>query len=107
VCALSTCLYSASVQHVLLQLGKRVVQHPLLTPPSFPTQEYEHRFKVWLDNLEFIIEYNAQHLSHWVSRVLAALCNSAASASLHLPLLLMCAHRHAWARRECSLGACP
>lgn len=29
-------------------------------------EEYEHRFKVWLDNLEFIVEYNAQHMSHWL-----------------------------------------
>lgn len=38
--------------------------------PSFPPQEYEHRFKVWLDNLEFIVEYNAQHMSHWVRSLL-------------------------------------
>ncbi len=31
-----------------------------------PAQEYEHRFKVWLDNLEFIVEYNAKRATHWV-----------------------------------------
>jgi len=29
-------------------------------------QEYEHRFAVWLDNLDYIVEYNAEHTSHWV-----------------------------------------
>lgn len=40
------------------------------------TQEYEHRFKVWLDNLEFIVEYNAQHVTHWVRHcsTLISLC---------------------------------
>ena len=32
-----------------------------------PLQEYEHRFAVWLDNLEYIVKYNAEHASHWVS----------------------------------------
>lgn len=30
-------------------------------------EEYEHRFKVWLDNLDFVIDYNAQHASHWLA----------------------------------------
>jgi KDEL-tailed cysteine endopeptidase len=29
-------------------------------------EEYEHRFRVWLDNLEFIVEYNAKHATHWL-----------------------------------------
>lgn len=31
-----------------------------------PLQEYEHRFQVWLDNLEYVVEYNAKHITHWV-----------------------------------------
>lgn len=30
-------------------------------------QEYEHRFAIWMDNLQYVIEYNAAHTSHWVS----------------------------------------
>lgn len=29
-------------------------------------QEYEHRFKIWLENLYFVHEYNAHHTSHWL-----------------------------------------
>lgn len=31
-------------------------------------QEYERRFEIWLDNLKYVAEYNAQKRSHWVSR---------------------------------------
>lgn len=27
-------------------------------------QEYEKRFEIWLDNLKYVIEYNAQHTNH-------------------------------------------
>ena len=37
-------------------------------------QEYEHRFAVWLDNLDYIVEYNAEHTSHWVSLCLLCGC---------------------------------
>jgi hypothetical protein len=30
------------------------------------TQEYERRFNIWLDNLEYAVSYNARHTSHWV-----------------------------------------
>lgn len=33
-----------------------------------PAQEYERRFLVWLDNLKFVLDYNARHTSHWVRR---------------------------------------
>lgn len=29
-------------------------------------EEYEGRFKVWLDNLNFVTDYNARHSSHWL-----------------------------------------
>ncbi|KAK9859312.1 hypothetical protein WJX84_009805 [Apatococcus fuscideae] len=29
-------------------------------------EEYERKFLVWLDNLEFITTYNEQHTSHWL-----------------------------------------
>ena len=29
-------------------------------------QEYERRYNVWLQNLDFIDEYNQQHTTHWV-----------------------------------------
>ena len=35
-------------------------------------QEFEHRLAVWLDNAEFVREYNEKHTSHWVSRFSAA-----------------------------------
>jgi hypothetical protein len=30
-------------------------------------QVVEDRFRVWLDNLQFIEDYNTKHTSHWVS----------------------------------------
>jgi hypothetical protein len=39
-------------------------RNPIL-PPLF-TQEYERRFNIWLDNLEYVVSYNARHTSHWV-----------------------------------------
>lgn len=29
-------------------------------------QEYEHRFAVWLDNLEYVIQHNAKGASYWL-----------------------------------------
>ncbi|KAL6775838.1 hypothetical protein ACKKBG_A18700 [Auxenochlorella protothecoides x Auxenochlorella symbiontica] len=29
-------------------------------------EEYEHRFAIWMDNLQYVIEYNAAHTSHWL-----------------------------------------
>lgn len=29
-------------------------------------QEFEHRFRAFVDNLKYIEEYNAKHTSHWV-----------------------------------------
>ena len=31
-----------------------------------PAQEYEHRFGVWLDNLEYVIAHNARGASYWL-----------------------------------------
>lgn len=31
-----------------------------------PAQEYEHRFSVWLDNLEYVIAHNARGASYWL-----------------------------------------
>ncbi|CAD7697514.1 unnamed protein product [Ostreobium quekettii] len=31
------------------------------------TEEFETRFKTWLYNLEYIMDYNDQHSSHWLS----------------------------------------
>ena len=36
-------------------------------------QEFEHRLAVWLDNAEFVREYNDKHTSHWVSCATASL----------------------------------
>lgn len=36
-------------------------------------QEFEHRFAIWLDNLEFVHEYNQRHTSHWVRSLSRAL----------------------------------
>lgn len=41
---------------------------PNTPPPRPPPQEYERRFMVWLDNLKFVLDYNARHTSHWVRR---------------------------------------
>ncbi|CAD7702318.1 unnamed protein product [Ostreobium quekettii] len=30
-------------------------------------QEFERRFKIWLDNLEYILDYNRRHKSHWLA----------------------------------------
>lgn len=40
--------------------------HAYLIPWALPSQEYEHRFLVWLDNLKYVAEYNAAHTSHWL-----------------------------------------
>ena len=29
-------------------------------------QELERRFSVWMDNLKYVLDYNAQHSNHWV-----------------------------------------
>lgn len=29
-------------------------------------EEYKKRFAVWLENLEFVLEYNAKHTTHWL-----------------------------------------
>lgn len=30
-------------------------------------QEFEARYRNWLNNLDFVLEYNSKHKSHWVS----------------------------------------
>ena len=36
-------------------------------------QEYERRFETWMDNLKFVLDYNARHTTHWVrARPIAA-----------------------------------
>lgn len=46
--------------------GLRMPTGTTINIHRYLAQEYEHRFKVWLDNLEFIVEYNAKHATHWV-----------------------------------------
>ena len=33
----------------------------------FFLQEYERRFEIWVDNLNFIESYNSEDKTHWVS----------------------------------------
>ena len=59
-------------------------------------QEYEKRFETWMDNLRFVLDYNAKHTSHWVRPLLAALplgppLAGAPCPGLPLVLVLACA----------------
>ena len=44
--------------------------------PVMCWQEYERRFAIWADNLNYIISYNAEHTSHWVRDALACFLSS-------------------------------
>lgn len=47
------------------------------------SQEYEHRFGVWLDNLDFVRAHNERSESYWVSlHWLLAACSQACWAWL-------------------------
>lgn len=36
-------------------------------PPLRVLQGAEARYGAWMDNLEYALEYNQEHTSHWVS----------------------------------------
>jgi hypothetical protein len=40
---------------------------PELTLWWWDVQEFEQRFQNWVNNLEYVLEYNSKHTSHWVS----------------------------------------
>lgn len=39
---------------------------PSPTNPCTRPQEFDRRFRAWSDNLEYALQYNARHESHWV-----------------------------------------
>lgn len=75
--------------HAALPRALRLLTWPL--PPR--AQEFEHRFRVWLDNLEYILDYNSKHTSHWVSTCCGSWSGALACAQLAANQLIKSAPR--------------
>lgn len=76
---------------------------PRPPPPASPPQEYERRFLVWLDNLKFVLDYNARHTSHWVRRRRRGRAAGRLPRS-HVPLPCAQPQCSTWEQRQLWLG---
>ncbi len=50
-----------------VNLSSRTIWLRLVWSPVIWLQEYERRFEIWADNLDFIESYNSDDKTHWVS----------------------------------------